>query len=65
MEISKDMTMGEILSINEQLAEILLDRGMHCVGCPAHSFESLEDACSVHGINVDEVITDLNKFLND
>lgn len=65
MEISKDMTMGEILQINDQLAEILLDKGMHCVGCPAHSFESLEEACMVHGIDVDEVVNDINKFLND
>ena len=64
MEISKEMTMGEVLQLNEELAEILMDHGMHCVGCPAHSFESLEDACAVHGIDVDTLVTDLNAFLN-
>ncbi|MCQ2978567.1 MAG: DUF1858 domain-containing protein [Clostridia bacterium] len=65
MEISKDMTMGEVLQINEALAEILLDHGMHCVGCPAHSFETLDEACMVHGIDVDSLVVDLNKFLNE
>lgn len=64
MEISKEMTMGEVLQLNEELANILMDHGMHCVGCPAHSFESLEDACAVHGIDVGELVNDLNAFLN-
>lgn len=64
MEISKDMTMGEVLKINEELADVLMDHGMHCVGCPAHSFETLEAACDVHGIDVDTLVVDLNAFLN-
>lgn len=64
MEISKEMTMGEVLQIDESLAEILMNHGMHCVGCPAHSFETLEDACAVHGIDVDGLLKDINDYLN-
>lgn len=58
--ITKEMTMGEILSINPEYAGILLDSGMHCVGCPSHQFESLEAAADVHGIDVDELLKKLN-----
>lgn len=59
-EITKEMTMGEILSLNPEYAGILLDAGMHCVGCPSHAFESLEQAAMVHGIDIDELIKKLN-----
>ena len=64
MEISKEMTMGEILSVDEGLADVLVDAGMHCVGCPAHSFETLEEACAVHGIDSDQLTANLNSYLN-
>ena len=61
MEIKKDMTIGEILEQAPEKAEILLEAGMHCLGCPASQMETLEEACGVHGIDVDEVIEKLNK----
>lgn len=64
MQISKEMTMGEILEVNQGLADVLVESGMHCVGCPAHSFETLEEACAVHGIDVEKMTADLNAYLN-
>ena len=64
MQISKEMTMGEILEVNQGLADVLVESGMHCVGCPAHSFETLEEACAVHGIDVEKMVEDLNAYLN-
>ena len=54
--ITKDMTIGEILRANPQVAPILLDAGMHCLGCPSAQAESLEEAAMVHGINIDELM---------
>lgn len=61
MEIKKDMTIGELLEKSPEKAEILMEAGMHCLGCPASSGETIEEACMVHGIDVDEIIEKLNK----
>lgn len=58
--IKKEMLIGEILDVDQRVVPVLLDAGMHCLGCPSHQFESLEEACVVHGINVDELIEKLN-----
>ena len=60
MEIRKDMTIGELLEKAPEKAEILLEAGMHCLGCPASQAETIEEACEVHGIDVEEIIKQLN-----
>ena len=50
-EITRDMTIGEILSTKPEVAPVLMDAGMHCLGCPASQAESIEEACMVHGID--------------
>jgi hybrid cluster-associated redox disulfide protein len=62
-KVNKDMVIGEILQINGGVAPILMEAGMHCLGCPSSQMESLEDACAVHGIDVNIVIDNLNQFL--
>ena len=64
MEITKDMTMGEILSYDIDIARVLMMCGMHCVGCPSSIGESLEAACAVHGIEVDEVLEAIKAYLD-
>ena len=61
MEINKDTTIGEILEKAPEKAELLLEVGMHCLGCPASQMETLEEACAVQGIDVNEVVEKLNK----
>ena len=61
MEINKDTTIGEILEKAPEKADILIEIGMHCLGCPASQMETLEEACAVHGIDVNEVVEKLNK----
>lgn len=61
--ITKDMIIAEILELNEGLAEILLESGMHCISCPAAAGETLEEACNTHGIDVDELVEKLNNAL--
>ena len=60
MKIEKTMTIGEFLEIAEDKVDILLEAGMHCLGCPASQAETIEEACMVHGIDVDELIEKLN-----
>ena len=60
MTFNKDTKIGEILETAPEKADILLEIGMHCLGCPASQMETLEEACSVHGIDVSEVIEKLN-----
>lgn len=54
--ITKDMTIGEILRKAPDIAPVLMDAGMHCLGCPASQGESLEEAAMVHGIDVDALM---------
>ena len=60
MEITKNTKIGELLEFAPEKAECLLEAGMHCLGCPASQAETLEEACDVHGINVDELVEKLN-----
>ena len=53
MTITKDMTIGELLDVDINIAPILMSAGMHCIGCPASQAESIEEASMVHGINSD------------
>lgn len=62
-KITKDMTIGEILRINENMAGVLMAGGMGCVGCPSAQAESLEEAAMVHGIDPDLLLARLNAFL--
>lgn len=54
--ITKEMTIGEILRTNPDVVPILMDAGMHCLGCPSAQGESLEEAAMVHGIDVDALM---------
>lgn len=63
-KITKEMTIGEIIRMNEGLIPVLMAGGMHCVGCPSSQMESLEEAAMVHGIDVELLLTRLNAFLD-
>ena len=59
--IEKTMKIGELLEKYPEKAEVLLNAGMHCLGCPSAQAETLEEACDVHGIDVNELVAELNK----
>lgn len=63
-KITKDMSIGEVLQTDNRLGPILMQFGMECIACPAAIGESLEMACAVHGIDVDEMVDKLNEYLN-
>lgn len=60
--INKDNTIGQILEMNPKAAEVLMGFGMGCLGCPSATMETLEQACFVHGIKIDEVLEKLNQI---
>lgn len=61
MEITKDMLIGELIRKKPEAIETLMRFGMGCVGCPSSQMESLEEAAMVHGLNLDALMTELNK----
>ncbi len=61
--VTKDTIIGDILDLDGTTAPFFLAMGMHCLGCPASRGESLEEACLVHGVNVDELVEKLNQHL--
>ena len=65
VQITKDMTIGEILGVDYSLANVLMSGGMYCVGCPSSQGESLEEAAMVHGIVPDLLLEKLNVYLQE
>ena len=62
-QVTKDTLIGEALMMNMDIAEILMKAGMHCVGCPASQGETIEEACQVHGMEVEPLVNEINEFL--
>lgn len=64
MQVSKNMIISDIIRLDEGLIRVLMEAGMHCVGCPSAQGESLEEAALVHGLDPDKVESALNDYLN-
>ena len=62
MDIENTTTIGEILAADKGAARILMEFGMHCVGCSSSRYETLEQACAVHVANVDELVHQLTEY---
>lgn len=62
-EVNKNMTIGELLSVAPETAPILMEVGMHCLGCPGAQAETLEEAAMVHGLDGDLLVEKINAFL--
>lgn len=65
MKVTKDMIIADILTMDPTVAPLLMNAGMHCLGCPASQGESLEMACLVHGLDADLVVEELNTYLEN
>ena len=62
-KITKDMIIADIIQVNMGCVPILLNEGMHCIGCPTSQGETLEEACMVHGLDADILVKKLNDFV--
>ncbi len=63
VEIKKTMTLDEVLNLNPNAEGILMGFGMHCLGCPSASGESIEQAAAVHGVDADALVEKINAYL--
>ena len=61
--IDKTMSIGQVLEIDRSTAPLMMEYGMHCMGCPFSQMESLEMGCAAHGTDVDELVEKLNAYL--
>ena len=62
IKITKEMIIGDILNEAPDMAPVLMAAGMHCIGCPSSIGESLEEACMVHGLDVNVVLADIHHY---
>ena len=62
-QITKDTIIGDILDIAPETAPVFLSIGMHCLGCPASRGETVEQACMVHGVDVNELLDTINELV--
>ena len=62
--VTKDTMIGELLQIDQNVAPLLLNIGMHCLGCPSSQMESIEEAAKVHGLDPDDLVVDINTFID-
>jgi hybrid cluster-associated redox disulfide protein len=63
-QITKKTIIGDIIALDHGVIPILMNAGMHCAGCPSAQGETLEEAGFVHGMQVDELVNEINEYLN-
>lgn len=64
-KVTSDMVIMDVLNMDKQTAAIFINNGMHCLGCPSASGESIEDACAVHGIDAQKLVDELNEYFEN
>lgn len=63
MAVTKDTIIGDVVMENQDIAPILMNSGLHCLGCVMATGETIEEACMVHGLDADELVNSINEFL--
>lgn len=62
--ITKDIIIGDLIMVDRGIIPILMNAGMHCIGCPSSQGETLEEACMVHGMDVNALLNNINSYLS-
>ena len=62
--VTKDTMIGDLLQIDQNVAPLLLNIGMHCHGCPSSQMETIEEAAMVHGLDPDDLVVEINTFID-
>lgn len=62
--VTKDTMIGDLLQIDQNVAPLLLNIGMHCLGCPSSQMETIEEAAMVHGLDLDDLVVEINTFID-
>ena len=58
--ITKDMKIVEVLQVKPESAQVFGRYGMGCIHCPMAHQETVEEAAAVHGVDVEEMLAELN-----
>ena len=61
-KVTPDMIISEVLRMDKGTVPIFLSNGLHCLGCPSATGESIEDACAIHGIDAEKLVKELNEY---
>ncbi len=64
-QVTKDMIIRDVLAVDPGTAQFFFEIGMHCLGCPSASGETVEEACAVHGADADALLAKVNAYLAD
>jgi hybrid cluster-associated redox disulfide protein len=62
-KITKKMKFAELVKNYPDAGEVLMEKGMFCIGCPAAAGETIEEGASAHGMNAGDLIKELNEKL--
>ena len=62
--VTKDTMIGDLLQIDQNVAPLLLNIGMHCLGCPSSQMETIEEAAMVHGLDPADLVVEINTFID-
>lgn len=62
--VTKDTMIGDLLQIDQNVAPLLLNIGMHCLGCPSSQMETIEEAAMVHELDPDDLVVEINTFID-
>ena len=62
--VTKDTMIGDLLQIDQNVAPLLLNIGMHCLGCPSSQMETIEEAAMGHGLDPDDLVVEINTFID-
>ena len=63
--ITANMSIASVMRMDPHVAPVFMSFGMHCLYCPHAAAESLADACSVHGVDVNELVKALNAYFDE
>jgi hybrid cluster-associated redox disulfide protein len=59
--ITKGTIIADIIKVKPNASQILMSYGMGCIGCPSAQMETLEQACEIHGLDLDKILKELNE----
>ncbi|QOX64920.1 DUF1858 domain-containing protein [Anoxybacterium hadale] len=63
MKVNESMLLNEILDMDPDITDIFIRHGLNCLGCPGARSENLREAADGHGINLTQLLKDLNDYL--
>ena len=65
MEITKDTIIGDVVNEDPGVAPVLMNAGLHCLGCAMASGETIEEACYVHGLDYENLVNEINNYFQN